>query len=221
MKVTPLEIRQKTFEKGFRGYEKDEVEAYLLSLSVEWDKMLEENREMKIKTDQLTKEVQKMREVESSLYKTLKTAEDTGSHLVDQASKTAELMLKEAQMNSDAIINDAKYNAKNIVEEAEVRAKNIAEEARDEVKIALREVKEVENMKENLLIEIKGVASEMIERVNKINAKTKRYAISDKNQDIPLFVSSQTPTIDITERQKNDTEGIPTRASKGSFFDNI
>jgi DivIVA domain-containing protein len=30
MRVTPLDIRQKTFEKNFRGYEKDEVNAFSL-----------------------------------------------------------------------------------------------------------------------------------------------------------------------------------------------
>jgi cell division initiation protein len=33
MRVTPLEIRQKTFEKNFRGYQTDEVNAFLLTLS--------------------------------------------------------------------------------------------------------------------------------------------------------------------------------------------
>ena len=31
MRVTPLDIRQKTFEKNFRGYEKDEVNGFLLN----------------------------------------------------------------------------------------------------------------------------------------------------------------------------------------------
>ena len=45
MKITPLEIRQKTFEKSFRGLDKDEVNAFLLSLSHEWERMLDENKE--------------------------------------------------------------------------------------------------------------------------------------------------------------------------------
>ena len=72
MKVTPLEIRQKTFEKGFRGYEKEEVDAYLIALSSEWEKLLIEIRDQKIKIESLERDVQKMREVESTLYKTLK-----------------------------------------------------------------------------------------------------------------------------------------------------
>ena len=42
MKITPLEIRQKTFEKNIRGFDKDEVNAFLISLSSEWEKLLDE-----------------------------------------------------------------------------------------------------------------------------------------------------------------------------------
>ena len=43
MKITPLEIRQKTFEKAFRGLDKDEVSAFLLTLSQEMKTEMEEN----------------------------------------------------------------------------------------------------------------------------------------------------------------------------------
>ena len=40
MKVTPIEIRQKDFNKVFRGYDKEEVDAFLKSLSQEWEKLM-------------------------------------------------------------------------------------------------------------------------------------------------------------------------------------
>src|SRR5215210_3226490 len=91
MKITPLEIRQKTFEKAFRGVDKEEVNAFLTTLSQQWEKMLDENRELRLRLETTTKEVQKMKEVESTLYRTLKTAEDTGNNMVEQASKEAAL----------------------------------------------------------------------------------------------------------------------------------
>ena len=47
MKITPIEIRQKVFEKKLRGYDKDEVQAFLQSLSNEWERVLDENKEYK------------------------------------------------------------------------------------------------------------------------------------------------------------------------------
>lgn len=185
MRVTPLEIRQKTFEKGFRGYEKEEVDAYLLTLSVEWEKVLDDMRELKSKNEAQEKDLVKMREVENSLYKTLKTAETTGSTMVEQANKSAELIMREAQINADAILNDAKYNAKNIMEIAEARSKNTEEEAKDHVKIATRELKEIESLKDNLLMDLKNMANDTLERVNKMNSKNKKTTENQlvKNND--------------------------------------
>jgi cell division initiation protein len=109
MKITPIEIRQQNFEKKLRGYDKDEVTAFLISLSNEWERLLDGKKELRIKLDQSEKEVQKLREVESSLFKTLKTAEDTGANMVDQANKAAKLHLKETQMNAEAMMKSQKW----------------------------------------------------------------------------------------------------------------
>ena len=121
MKITPLEIRQKTFEKNFRGYERDEVHAFLLTLSQEWERMMDENKELRIKLEATEREVSKLREVETSLYKTLKTAEDTGANVIEQARKTAELHLKESQLKAEGMMNEAKSKAHNAIEESEIR----------------------------------------------------------------------------------------------------
>lgn len=79
MKITPLEIRQKAFEKVLRGYDKDEVNAFLQTLSQEWERSLDESKEIRIKLEATEREVSKLREVESSLFKTLKNCGRHGS----------------------------------------------------------------------------------------------------------------------------------------------
>src|SRR5690606_21201020 len=125
MRITPLEIRQKSFEKHFRGYDKDEVNAFLLTLSQEWERIVDENKEFRIKLEAAEREVSKLREVEGSLFKTLKTAEDTGANVVEQAKQAAELHLKESRIKADGILNEARLKAKNTVDEAELRAREI------------------------------------------------------------------------------------------------
>lgn len=218
MKVTPLEIRQKTFEKGFRGYEKEEVDAYLMALSGEWEKLQIEARDQKVKIELLEKDVQKMREVESTLYKTLKTAETTGSTMVEQANKTAELMLKEAQMNSDAVLNEAKYQAKNYIEEAEAKSKNLAEEAKDFLKIAQREVKDIDNLKDNLLMELRNLANDTLERIGKINNRTTKNPSIDPT---PLFAQEPVVGAVITHDDESMTVELKKLKHNGSFFDQI
>jgi cell division initiation protein len=167
MRITPLEIRQKSFEKNFRGYEKDEVHAFLLTLSQEWERMMDENKELRIKLESTEREVGKLREVESSLYKTLKTAEDTGANVIEQARKTAELHLRESQLKAEAMMNEAKSKAKDTIEESEQRAKQIIADMEDRLKDMVDTFKKLETTREDLLGDLKRMASDLMDRVDR------------------------------------------------------
>lgn len=168
MKITPLEIRQKTFEKSFRGLDKDEVTAFLLSLSHEWERFLDENKDLKQQREKLEKEVQKLREVETTLFKTLKTAEDTGASVVDQANKTAALHLKEAQINADAMISEAKNKARAIIERAEMEARDVMEEMTGEVKELEENYRIIENQRDNIISQLKMLSGDVMSKVEKV-----------------------------------------------------
>lgn len=175
MRITPIEIRQKTFEKNFRGYEKDEVNAFLITLSQEWERISDENKELRIKLEGTEREVSKLREVESSLYKTLKTAEDTGSHLIEQARVTAELHLKESQLKAEAMMNESKNKAKDTIEESDMRAKEIVAEMEDRLKILVDNYKKLESAREDLLGDLKRFANDMLDRVERSRLMSKDF----------------------------------------------
>jgi cell division initiation protein len=175
MKITPLDIRQKTFENKFRGYDKDEVQAFLNSLSHEWERVHDDYKEMKIRHEGIQKEVEKLREVESSLYKTLKTAEDTGTSLVEQAKRSAELQIREAQMKAEDTIKKANEKAKYIVENAERTSKAILEEMRDAIKSVETDFHRLESLKESLLLELKNLSKDTLEKVEKYKDQKNRF----------------------------------------------
>lgn len=183
MRITPLEIRQKAFERVLRGYDKDEVNAYLQSLSQEWERMLDDAKEIKIKYEATEREVAKLREVESSLYKTLKTAEDTGANVIDQANKTAELILREAQMKADALMNEAKNKAKNAIEESEFISKQMLVEMEERLKTLGQHYKTLELHKDNLLSDMKRLAAETIDRVDRAKTAARDF---DPDQHLAL-----------------------------------
>ncbi len=175
MRITPLDIRQKTFEKNFRGYEKDEVNAFLLTLSQEWERVLDENKECRIKLEATEREVSKLREVESSLYKTLKTAEDTGANVIDQARRTAELHLRESQLKADAMINEAKLKARDTIEESDARAREILEQMEDKLKILVESYKKMQTLRDDLLADLKHLGSDVLDRVERSRAMAKDF----------------------------------------------
>ncbi|MBL7834084.1 MAG: DivIVA domain-containing protein [Cyclobacteriaceae bacterium] len=175
MKITPLEIRQKAFEKNFRGYNQDEVNAFLQTLSQEWERIYDENKELRIKLEATEREVLKLREVESSLYKTLKTAEDTGANVIEQARQAAELNMRESQLKAEAILNEAKVKARNVIEESEARSKNTVTEMEERLKTLVENYKKLESTRDDLLQDLKRISQDTIERVERIKNATKNF----------------------------------------------
>ncbi|MBC7921819.1 MAG: DivIVA domain-containing protein [Ferruginibacter sp.] len=184
MKITPIEIRQKTFEKVFRGYEKEEVSAFLLSLSQEWERLTDENKEYKFKLEMAEREVKKLKEVENSLYRTLKTAEDTGTHLIEQATKSADLRLMESQQKAEMMLADAQNRAKILVMEADKQAKQAMEEMLAELKSLERDFRAMENMRDNMMMELKSMANDTLERVNRLDAKNAHVSFGSKIREV-------------------------------------
>jgi len=193
MKITPIEIRQKTFEKVFRGYDKEEVQAFLQSLSQEWERLNAELREHKMKLEIAEKEVSQLREVETSLFKTLKTADDTAAHLVEQSKKSAELRVKEAQIKAEEILNDARSQSKNIIQKAEMKATSTMQVLLGELKNLERDYKSLESYKDNLVQEIKSLISGTLEKLARVdnNAKNNREVFSTKIKETQNFLEEQ------------------------------
>lgn len=178
MKITPLEIRQKTFEKVFRGYDKDEVSAFLTSLSQEWERLLDEQKDLSLRIESLEKEVNKLHEVESSLFKTLKTAEDTGANLIEQAKKETELKIKESSLKSDEILIQAREKAKKLMHNAETKTRQILEEMLDRVKALENQYRQLFDVREKLIGQIKQFSDEMTERVEKFEKKSEEHSVN-------------------------------------------
>ncbi|HMQ00376.1 MAG TPA: DivIVA domain-containing protein [Cyclobacteriaceae bacterium] len=237
MKITPLDIRQKTFEKNFRGYDKDEVNAFLLSLSQEWERLMDEGKEMRIKLEAAEREIVKLREVENSLFKTLKTAEDTGANLIEQAHKAAELHLKETQINAEGMLNEARTKAKDTMEEAEMRAKEILDEMEDRLKQLTQQYKSLQSLRDDVMAEVKRFANETLEKAERI-AKNKEDFDADKHLSMArkevnksLFPNDNAPKAQPTAAEKFQVKAEPVKQAQaqpvaspkksGSFFDEI
>jgi cell division initiation protein len=242
MKITPLDIRQKSFERTMRGYDKDEVTAFLVTLSQEWERLIDETKELRIKYEASEREVAKLREVESSLYKTLKTAEDTGANLIDQANKTAELHMRETQMKADAMLNEAKSKAKATLDESEMASKELVEEMEERLKELVEDYKKLEQHRDNLLSDLKRISNDTLDRADraqKVNNdfNPDQYLSRAKRELKKIIFPNSEPTPSLApvkiEAPKEETKPAPvvqesrpievpvTSNSTRSFFDDI
>ncbi len=173
MKITALDIRQKTFEKSFRGIDKDEVQAFLTMLSQQWERLGDENRELRLKLDHTQQDVQKLREVESSLYRTLKTAEDTGASITEQAQREADLRRREAQLNAEQLLAEARQQARALLDEAQQAAERTVAEMQQHVSGLGQECQSLENQLDVLVRDLHHLASGALDKAERARGRSK------------------------------------------------
>jgi|GEM_PF-3368836 len=213
MKINPSEIKQKTFTlKTFgKGFDREEVTAFLALLAQDWDIQLDENKEQKIKIELLEKEVNKLREVETSLFRTLKTAEDTSSNIVEQARKTAELKVREAQIKSDVLMNDARNQAREIVQKAQIRARQVLEEMFQEMKRQERDSDDLQRYRGNFLVDLKMFLQEGLEKLIRFDQKNPNHFFDEKIRETQEMIEEKDEFIDgngVIIRGKNIKEVV-------------
>jgi len=96
MKITPLDIQQREFKGRFRGYDREEVQAFLRSVSQTVEEMLKENIALKEHADKLYQEVGELRKKEAALSDLLVTTQTMAESLKETARKEADLILLDA-----------------------------------------------------------------------------------------------------------------------------
>jgi len=183
MRITPLEIRQHTFDKSFRGYDTESVDAFLLSLSQEWERISEELRFSKQQLEIAEKEIVRMKEIESSLFKMLKAAEDAQQNINAKAESEANLITEKAHHDAEEITNEAQKKADMIISESENKAKFLVEEAVNDLKNYERDFKAMERYKDYLVVELKSFANDALDKVTKfeerINIRTTEAKLNE------------------------------------------
>ncbi|WP_449539939.1 DivIVA domain-containing protein [Ferdinandcohnia sp. Marseille-Q9671] len=119
MPLTPLDIHNKEFNKGFRGYDEDEVNEFLDQVIKDYEMVIREKKELESKLSELTEKLGHFTNIEETLNKSILIAQETAEEVKRNASKEAKLIVKEAEKNADRIINESLAKSRKISIEIE------------------------------------------------------------------------------------------------------
>ena len=133
MRITPLDIQQKQFPMKFRGFDVEEVYAFLEVVREEMEDMLRENASLKDNVLRTENQVKEFRDMEATMRETLITAQQMVEEYKQNSRKEAELLIKDAELQAEAIIRDAQEKVVKIHEDI-VDLKGIRRHFREEVK---------------------------------------------------------------------------------------
>lgn len=108
--LTPMDIHNKEFKRGFRGYSEEDVDAFMESIAADYEKVYREYCELKEKCDKLQDKLAQYEKMESTMNSTLMLAQQTAENVKVTARKEAELILQEASNKKKQMLTETTMN---------------------------------------------------------------------------------------------------------------
>lgn len=119
MKLTPMDINNKEFKRGLRGYNAEEVDEFLDEVVENYEEMYKGNSNLKEKLANLNEKIEYYSKIETTIQNTLLLAQNAAEQAKSSAKKEAELMVKNANETAQKILDKAHNDVIQINDEYE------------------------------------------------------------------------------------------------------
>lgn len=112
------------FDTVFRGYDKEQVKKYLDVVIKEYERLLNEKKDVDRKVVDLESKLSYYSNLEDKFTRAIITAENAGDEIKKVARNEAETLINDAKRNANRIINDALIKAEKASDEADRLKRN-------------------------------------------------------------------------------------------------
>lgn len=118
MRITPLDVRKQEFKRGMRGYDNDEVRAFLANVADEYEAVLVDNKQLREKILEQDEKLTEFRNLEKALRDTLMTAEKVMQESKDNARRQGEVLIAEARQRAQETLAEGRTRLEDLRREA-------------------------------------------------------------------------------------------------------
>lgn len=181
--ITPMDIHNKTFSKGLRGYSEEEVNDFLRQIVTDYEQIYREHREMEEEMDQMKVKLSNYERISDTMTATLQLAKDTAENVKENAKRNADILISNAKMEGDRQVKDAEDYRRRLAEtmiHTEGNMKNYVSKIRKDLELALASIEALENLKAPVIPGYAYPAVELPEEEAPQSEKTSSEAASEE-----------------------------------------
>ncbi|MCL4540311.1 MAG: DivIVA domain-containing protein [Bacteroidetes bacterium] len=168
MRLTPIQIRKQEFARKIRGFDPEEVEAFLATAATDFEELLRENMELRAQKTAIMGELQNYKKLEDSLRSLVDQAEKAATDSTESVRKTAEIVKREAQLSADQLLSEARQES--------VRAK--------------AKLVEVKNLRETIVKTIRTILTAQLDMLSSLENELLKEEPSTDVLDIKAIIES-------------------------------
>jgi len=143
MKLSPLLIKKQEFEKSMRGYNVDEVQAFLENVASQMEQLLNQKEALEAEVKKLNERVNEYQRIERNLQDTLIKAREDSAKTLDAARNQTNQLIVDAKGEASKILQSARKNAEDI--------RNAVMNLREEKNLIIARLKAIITTQANLL----------------------------------------------------------------------
>lgn len=112
MKIAPIDVAHKTFNRKMMGYEPEEVTDFLRAVAEEMETLVRERNELRESLREKELSIIEFRERDELLKNTITTATKMSDKIQLDAEREARLILNDAKQKAETIVRDARDSLK-------------------------------------------------------------------------------------------------------------
>ncbi len=108
--ITPMDIHNKQFSRGLRGYNEEEVRDFLQQIVSDYEQIYREHREMEDELDQMKTKLANYEKISHTMTSALQLAKDAARNVTETAHRNADVMISNAKAEGDKRLREALEN---------------------------------------------------------------------------------------------------------------
>ncbi len=208
--ITPMDIHNKTFSKGLRGYSEEEVNDFLRQIVTDYEQIYREHREMEEEMDQMKVKLSNYERISDTMTATLQLAKDTAENVKKNAKRNADILISNAKMEGDRQVKDAEDYRRRLAEtmiHTEGNMKNYVSKIRKDLELALASIDALENLKAPIVPGYAYPAVELPEEEAPADAPAEEIPTEEAPDE--AAPAEETPVEAPAEEPAPDAEGTP------------
>lgn len=108
--ITPMDIHNKQFSRGLRGYNEEEVRDFLQQIVSDYEQIYREHREMEDELDQMKTKLANYEKISHTMTSALQLAKDAARNVTETAHRNADIMISNAKAEGENRLREALEN---------------------------------------------------------------------------------------------------------------
>ncbi len=140
----------KKFSTSLNGYSKIEVNKFVNDVVKEYESMLNKLKQSDAIVNQLEEEIKKYKDLENTLNRAIRYAEDASNNIKTAARNESNYILEDARKNASRIVNDALLKAERVEYEAENLKRKVISYKRRFKEALENQIRDIDDIEERI-----------------------------------------------------------------------